>query len=72
MEAYWTKVDSPMADWINATPKVVLSSDTHLAVDVWPKSSLAAGDAAEQVRRLKESPGRDLVIFGGVCKRSAR
>lgn len=66
MEAYWTKVDSPMADWINATPKVVLSTDTNLDVDVWPKSSLAAGDAAEQVRRLKDSTGRDLVIFGGV------
>lgn len=66
MEAYWTKINSPMADWINATPKVVLSTDAGLDVGAWPQSSLAAGDAAEQVRMLKESAGGGLVIFGGV------
>lgn len=67
MEAYWTKVHSPMADWINSTPKVVLTSDTGFDVSRWPGTTLAAGDGAEQVRRLKESDGRALVMFGGVA-----
>lgn len=27
MEAYWTKIKSPMADWLTATPKIALSTD---------------------------------------------
>jgi dihydrofolate reductase len=66
MENYWTKVDSGMADWLNTTPKVVLSTDETLDVSSWKNSSLAAGDGVEQVRRLKEADGQSLVIFGGV------
>ncbi|GAB3750533.1 dihydrofolate reductase family protein [Microlunatus parietis] len=57
MEAHWTKVESPMADWINATPKVVLTSTADLDVSIWPGTTLATGDGAEQVRKLKESGG---------------
>lgn len=67
MEAHWTKIESPMADWINTTPKVVLTSEGDFDVSRWPGTTLAAGDGAEQVRRLKESEGRALVMFGGVA-----
>lgn len=66
MEAYWTKVDSPMAAWLNATPKVVLSTDEGFDVSVWPNSRLAAGDGADRVRRLKDVSGAAIVAFGGV------
>ncbi|MEQ7127701.1 dihydrofolate reductase family protein [Actinopolymorpha sp. B11F2] len=66
MEAYWTKVDSDMAAWINATPKVVLSTDSGADVSIWNNTTLAAGDGAERVRRLKASEGGGLVMFGGV------
>jgi dihydrofolate reductase len=66
MEAYWTKVDSPMADWLNATPKIALSTDPEFDVSSWNNSTLAAGDAVEQVRRIKDTDGRALVTFGGV------
>jgi len=64
--AYWTAADGELADWMNATPKVVLSSDTAFDVRSWENSTLAAGDGVDQVRRLKESSGGSLVVFGGV------
>ena len=64
--AYWTSVDSDLATWLNTTPKVVLSSDSRFDVSGWQNSTLAAGDGADQVRRLKESSGGSLVVFGGV------
>ncbi len=66
MEAYWTKIKSPMADWLTATPKIALSTDPGFDVSSWNNSTLAAGDAVEQVRRIKDTAGRGLVMFGGV------
>lgn len=63
---YWTAADGELADWMNATPKVVLSSDAAFDVSSWENSTLAAGDGVDQVRRLKESAGGSLVVFGGV------
>ncbi|GAB2685634.1 dihydrofolate reductase family protein [Kribbella swartbergensis] len=64
--AYWTAADGELADWMNATPKVVLSSDSGFDVSPWANSTLAAGDGVDQVRRLKDSAGGSLVVFGGV------
>jgi dihydrofolate reductase len=64
--AYWTAADGELAAWMNATPKVVLSSDAGFDVSSWENSTLASGDGVEQVRRLKESAGGSLVVFGGV------
>jgi dihydrofolate reductase len=66
MAAYWTTADGDLAVWMNATPKVVLSTDSSYDVDAWENSTLAAGDGADQVRRLKASSGKGLVTFGGV------
>lgn len=64
--AYWTAADGDLAAWMNATPKVVLSTDGSYDVGAWENSTLAVGDGAEQVRRLKASSGGALVVFGGV------
>jgi dihydrofolate reductase len=64
--AYWTAAEGDLAAWLNTTPKVVLSSDSGFDVSSWENSTLAAGDGADQVRRLKESPGGSIVVFGGV------
>ncbi|MFG1820342.1 dihydrofolate reductase family protein [Kribbella sp. NPDC049174] len=64
--AYWTAADGELAAWMNATPKVVLSSDSGFDVSSWANSTLAAGDGVDQVRRLKETSGGSLVVFGGV------
>jgi dihydrofolate reductase len=64
--AYWTTADGGLADWMNTTPKVVLSTDGSYDVGAWENSTLAAGDGVEQVRRLKASSGGAVVVFGGV------
>lgn len=66
MAAHWTTADGELAAWLNATPKVVLSTDSGFDVSVWENSTLAAGDGVDQVRRLKASSGGSLVTFGGV------
>ena len=66
MAAAWTAADGDVAAWMNASPKVVLSTDSSYDVGAWEHSTLAAGDGVDQVRRLKASSGGGLVTFGGV------
>jgi dihydrofolate reductase len=66
MAAHWTTADGDVAAWMNTTPKVVLTTDSTYDVGAWENSILAAGDGADQVRRLKASSGGGLVAFGGV------
>jgi dihydrofolate reductase len=71
-EAFWpaaaTDPSSPadladFANWMLDTPKVVFSNTLE---NVGMRNSrLAAGGIAEEVARLKQEPGKDLVIFGG-------
>ena len=46
MAGYWTTADGELAAWMNATPKVVLSTDSGFDVGGWENSTLAAGDVA--------------------------
>ena len=66
MAGYWPTANGELAAWMNATPKVVLSKDSSHDVGAWENSTLAVGDGADQVRRLKTSSGAGLVTFGGV------
>lgn len=66
MAAHWTTADGDLAAWMNATPKVVLSTDSNDDVGAWENSTLAAGDGVDQVRRSKASSGEGVVTFGGV------
>jgi dihydrofolate reductase len=62
----WTSADGELADWMNTTPKVVLSTDADYDVSAWGNSTLAAGDGADQISRLKAGSGGAVVAFGGV------
>lgn len=66
MAGYWPTAPGRMAEWLNATPKVVLSTDPDVDVSVWDKAVAAVGDPVEQVRQLKTAGGADVVAFGGV------
>ena len=60
-----TEETSPGADAMNHTPKIVASST--LKQVPWGKygnASLIQGDTLDGVRRLREKPGKDIVIFG--------
>ena len=57
MAAHRTTADGDLAAWMNATPKVVPSTDSSYDISAWENSTPAAGDGLDQVRRLKASSG---------------
>lgn len=62
--AYWPDQgsDVELADQINSTRKLVAS--TTLESVEWQNSALIKGDVAEELRRLKDEPGKDISITG--------
>ncbi len=50
------------ADRMNSLPKFVVS--TTLEEVEWNNSSLIKGNVAEEVSRLKQQPGQDILIYG--------
>jgi dihydrofolate reductase len=63
MAAHWPNANDPIAATMNAASKLVFSK-TLTTVD-WQNSSLAQGDPAEQLDRLKRQPGKNIGVAGG-------
>jgi dihydrofolate reductase len=68
--AFWpeqTVETQKIADALNGTPKVVFSSTLESAPwGGWPDARLVSGSAADEVRRLKQEPGQDMVVWGSL------
>ena len=71
MESYWptvlTKPNVPKqalahAQWVENVPKIVFSRTLNEVT--WNNTRLIKGNIAEEVEKLKQQPGKDLVIFG--------
>ncbi len=63
--AYWpgkTAKDDPFADYINPTPKVVVS--TTLESAEWPDTTLIRSNVAEEIDKLKQQPGKNIAVSG--------
>jgi dihydrofolate reductase len=62
--AFWPTQDSdePMADYMNDTPKHIVS--TTLTKLEWANSILVTGDIAETVEQLKRQRGKNIQIYG--------
>ena len=67
---YWTNVvkdpksrDYAFAKKMVETPKVVFTRT--LDESRWPNTVLAKGDLVEEVNKLKNRPGTDLLVYGG-------
>jgi dihydrofolate reductase len=63
--AYWPKVideQDPVATSLNRLPKYVATRTLQTAE--WEGTTLLTGDIVEEVRRLKERPGRELQVHG--------
>ncbi len=54
--------DVPMADFLNNTPKYIVSSTLDKLE--WANSSLVTGDLAEELAKLKQQPGKNILIPG--------
>ncbi len=63
MAAYWPQSNEIFAAPMNEIPKVVFSKT--LTTADWGDTSIAAGDLAEEIKRLKQEAGGDLVAHGG-------
>jgi len=48
---------------INDTPKIVFSKT--LETSEWKDTIIAGGDLTEEVTKLKNQPGKDLIVYGG-------
>jgi dihydrofolate reductase len=59
---FWPTAPGPDAERLNNLPKLVFSR-TLRSVE-WTNARLATGDVADEVRRLKQQPGRDIALFG--------
>ncbi len=63
MAAYWpTAAPDAVAEKMNSLPKIVFSKTLQKAD--WNNSRLAKGELAEEVTRLKQQPGGDMVVLG--------
>jgi dihydrofolate reductase len=70
MANYWpTAPAGEIADRMNSLPKIVFSRT--LRTVEWKNSRLAEGTLVEEIARLKERPGMDVVILGSASVASA-
>ena len=62
--AWWpNQIDNPFTEMLNNTNKYV--APTTLTEPLpWRNSTLLEGDATEAVARLKQQPGKDIVVLG--------
>lgn len=64
---YWPTVtsgeDAGFAEWINESPKYVVSS-TLDSVEDWANSTLISGDLPAAVKELKAAEGKDITVAG--------
>jgi dihydrofolate reductase len=64
--AAWPQMEEQTGEygaWMNGYPKHVVSRTLEEPLG-WNNSTLVEGDVAEEVSRLKEQPGKDILIFG--------
>jgi dihydrofolate reductase len=63
--AYWPNQpdDVPFAAFLNSIPKYVASRTLKEPME-WANTTLIKGDVAEEVRKLKEQPGKDIAVLG--------
>jgi dihydrofolate reductase len=60
--AYWPTSTDDFADYMNNTPKYVVS--TTLTAAEWQNSTLINGDVVKELTRIKEQPGGNLSTTG--------
>jgi dihydrofolate reductase len=63
MAAHWPTSTEEVAAPMNQIPKIVFSRSLTRAD--WPTTTIARGDLAEEVARIKGEPGGDVIAYGG-------
>ena len=60
---YQNSADQPYTDYLNNTPKFVVSTTLEEPLE-WQNSTLIKDNVAEEVSKLKRQPGKDITILG--------
>jgi dihydrofolate reductase len=60
----WPSREGEFADRFNGMPKYVVSST--LRDPEWTNTTVLGGDLVEEVRRLRDAPGGDIVVHGSI------
>ncbi len=60
--AAWPSRDDPFADKFNSMPKYVVS--TTLDNPTWNNSTVLRGDVVEEVSKLRQGPGGNIMVHG--------
>lgn len=56
-----------IADKLNNTPKAIFSNTLKKAPwGKWPAATIISGDAVPAVKKLKQQPGKDMVLWGSI------
>jgi dihydrofolate reductase len=63
MAAHWPSSNDEYAAFMNDLPKVVFSKSLPAAE--WAHTRIARGDIAEEIARLRNEPGKDIMAHGG-------
>lgn len=63
MAAYWPTSTEPYAPPMNQIPKIVFSRSMTEAP--WPETRIVSGDLTDEVPRLKQEGGKELLAHGG-------
>jgi dihydrofolate reductase len=68
---YWPKVtdgdDQFFAHKLNATPKIVFSKTLERAPwGTWDEARVVRSGAAQEIAKLKQQPGRNLILWGSI------
>lgn len=62
-----TTDQEPVADALNATPKIVFSEKLKQAPwGKWDAAKIVNTDAVTEIKRLKTLPGKDMVLWGSI------
>jgi dihydrofolate reductase len=61
---YWPSQTGELADMVNGREKIVFSKTLERVE--WSNARLATGDPADEIARLKQQPGRNIYVSGGV------
>jgi dihydrofolate reductase len=67
LRSYWPKQSDDatgITDSLNRVQKYVVSST--MTDPEWQNSTVLAGDPVDEIRALKEKPGRDIVVTGSI------
>jgi dihydrofolate reductase len=67
MRGYWPKQTDDttgITEYLNNVQKYVVSST--MTDPEWSRTTVLSGDPTDQIRALKEQPGRDIVVTGSI------